>query len=109
MRLPTEVIYNMLLKYCDNTETRRLFGIFRKIDIPPCLYKIQSIELSDEESYKEVYYVLLNTDFPSAYYFLEYVVDGDRKIRYHSDHSNTYMVFNIEDQTYLQNKFRELD
>ena len=103
MRLPIELVYSML-KHCDTIETRISFGIFGKIHIPSSrLYKIPPIVLGDEEEYNEVYYVLLDTKFPSAYYFLEYVVGGDRKIRYRSHETDTYMVFNIEDQTCLHN------
>ena len=99
MRLPTELVYSML-KHCDVIDTRRSFGIFKKIDIPICLYRIPLIRLYAIEH--SVYYVLLDVLFPSNYYYLEYVIGGDRKIRYKSSDPDTYMVFNLEDQTCMR-------
>ena len=101
MRLQPELVYD-IVRRCHSIDTRMSFGVFKKIDIPSCLYRIPPIKLGDEEEYNKVYYVLLDTDFPSAYYFLEYVVGGHRKIRYKSCKTDKYMVFDVEDQTCLR-------
>ena len=99
MRLQPELFYD-IVRRCHSIETRMSFGIFKKIDIPSCLYTIPQIKLYAIGH--SVYYVLLDVLFPSNYYYLEYVIGGDRKIRYKSSDPDTYMVFNLEDQTCMR-------
>ena len=103
MRLQPELVYD-IVRRCHSIYTRMSFGVFKKIDIPSCLYMIPQIKVYEiEHEYdSEVYYVLLDIMFPSTYYYLEYVIGGDRKIRYKSSDPDTYMVFNLEDQTCMR-------